>query len=352
MQHGLRDLVDFNGSNFGVASAIPPRMLSLPLTAVEREEKVRAFWMIEALNSVSTLGAAWNLSVYRPKPGAAVPCDDEIWDNPELMMDTYLFGSSATPSSFSLFASLATERLWQLHQFLQESYSPESSTDLDGRRANWDTMNQSLISWKAEFEGILAYSSPLYSDLSLLNNSASPPQGQHPNSILILCTIHSAVISLHQRSIFPIAGASGSNPPWPSACERCLASCDEMVEAIRGASDKTLKTMTPHILSYIFITARFYIIYSRAIGTAVPEKLYLLIYSFNVAAKRWPLARDFKYVLESAVGECWSGQNTSPSLPDEFYDLQYLGWDIYNALRRWNYFTRFSQVTKSIYLYI
>ncbi|KAF7590643.1 hypothetical protein BBP40_002591 [Aspergillus hancockii] len=330
-QLGLRDLVNHHCTNFGVASAIPPRMLFIPLTAVEREEKIRAFWATEALDSISTLGAAWHLSVSPPEPAATVPCDEEIWQYPESVLATYLFGNTDSPSSFSLFVSLATNELWYVHQFFQQSYNTRAAVDFRQRKKDCDTVYQRLMAWLADFERILVIQSPPYIDLFSTGEGTAP----HPNSILIHCTIHSAVISLYQRFIFPAEGASDESVSWTGAADRCLSSCDAVVLIVRGISDVMLETINPHVMFCIFVAARFYIIYARASGLFMSDKLYLLIYAFTVAGKRWPLAKQMRMVLETAASERQPASRDSHSLPPEFYDLQYLSWDTHEAIREW-----------------
>lgn len=306
-------------------------MLFIPATAVEREEKIRAFWAAEALDSISTLGAAWHLSVSRPEPAATVPCDDEIWLYPESVLTTYLFGNIDTPSSFSLFVSLATNELWQVHHFLQESYNQKTALDFHHRQEECNTVYQRLMSWQADFERVLAIHSPPYVDLF----STGKDTGQHPNSILIHCTINSAVISLYQRFIFPVGGETDGSASWTCAADRCLTSCNSMVGTVRGINDAMLETINPHVIFCVFIAARFYIIYARASGVAMPDKLYLLIYALTVAGKRWPLAKQLRTVLDTAATESRYESAGHHPLPQEFYDLQYLSWDIHEALRKW-----------------
>ena len=68
MQLGLRDLVVNQCSNFNCTSMLPPRMLPLPNTLIDQEEKTRAYWMTEILDGSSTMGVAWNVSLTRPPP--------------------------------------------------------------------------------------------------------------------------------------------------------------------------------------------------------------------------------------------------------------------------------------------
>jgi hypothetical protein len=47
IQLGLRDLVEHQCTNFNQISNLPPRMLPLPSSLVNKEEKIRAYWMTE-----------------------------------------------------------------------------------------------------------------------------------------------------------------------------------------------------------------------------------------------------------------------------------------------------------------
>ncbi|WAO95906.1 Zn(2)-C6 fungal-type domain-containing protein [Fusarium falciforme] len=329
-QLGLRDLVAHSAMNFGFPSVLPPRMLQIPTTAVEREEKIRAFWAIDALDSASTLGVAWHLTVSRPEPAANLPCDEEIWRFPESVIDMYQFGSSEAPSSFSLYVRLVTNELWHVHNFLQQSCEPFSIISLSQRQEECDSVYQRLKSWQNDFEQLLTVHTPLYTDL--LTHSGTPTQ--QPNSILIHCTIHSAIISLHQRLIFPVSLTDEDATHWEAAAERCLSSCDQMAEVIRGANDDTLGIINPHVIYCVFIAARFYLIYSKAMDLPLPNKLYLFIYALRVCGQIWHLAKLLHTVLEVASAE-HAGSQVSHPLPVEFFDLQYFSLDIHAALRIW-----------------
>ena len=57
MHLGLKDIVFRQDLNFNQASTVlPPRLLPLPQSFVDREEFVRAYWMTEVLDSISSLG--------------------------------------------------------------------------------------------------------------------------------------------------------------------------------------------------------------------------------------------------------------------------------------------------------
>ncbi|KAK1687511.1 hypothetical protein BDP55DRAFT_630703 [Colletotrichum godetiae] len=299
-QLGLRDLVAHNCMNYGFPSVIPSRMLALPATAVEQEEKIRAFWTIEALDSASTVGSAWHLSVSQPLPTASLPCDEEIWRCPESI-------------------------------FLQQPCDTTSVSDLQQRKLDCTILSERLMAWHRDFEQMLTVRTPPYTDLF----DGAAAASHHPNTILIHCTVHSAVVSLHQRLIFP-DDDTGSEHSWKDAAERCLNSCDEMIKVIRGAGDDMLETANPHIIHCVFVAARFNIIYDRVLGLGPPNKVWLLIYGLRICGQRWPLARQLLKVLEAAAGtEGYGGVGGLKALPGEFWDLQYLSLDIYEALRVW-----------------
>lgn len=330
-QLGLRDLVAHCCVNFGAPlSVIPPRMLPLPATAVEREEKIRAFWATEALDSASTLGVAWNLTVLKPEPMACVPCNDDIWKCPDSAIAIYPFGDTGMTSSFSLFVRLVTNDLWHVHNFLQLSYDSHASIDFEHRQNSCTAVDQLLMEWKNDLDETLALPEPPYSDLF----SVSEGHGQHSNAIHVYCTIDSAVISLYQRLILPVSESNPDIQPWTHAADRCLASCDHMADILRNANDSALQIMSPLVIFCIFIAARFYIIYTRALNLTIPSKLHLLIYALNVCSQRWPLAWQLQKVLETAIRED-GGSTTENPLPSEFYDLQYFSLDIAKALRQW-----------------
>jgi hypothetical protein len=107
-----------------------------------------------------------------------------------------------------------------------------------------------------------------------------------------------------------------------------------MAATLRNASDIMLENSMPHIIFCIFVAARFYIIYSRALQLETPNKVHLLIYALSVCGQRWPLARRLQKVLRTALVESSSTVTENP-LPIQFYDMQYFSLDIDRALQIW-----------------
>ena len=158
---GLRDLVQ--GDDGGKLSAVPPRMLPLPKSAIEREERVRAYWMIEALDGISTLGASWNLYIVRPPLTKALPCNDDNWECTEPIVDFLAFGDFELPSSFALYVSFVTNELFEVHHFLQQSFQTTTLEEcetwdrefgkVEGYLKDWRLRNASIAGPFASYVG-------------------------------------------------------------------------------------------------------------------------------------------------------------------------------------------------------
>ena len=126
-QLGLRDIV--HGDNDTQRFTVPPRMLPPPTSSIEREERVRAYWMTEALDGYSTLRAAWNVHILRPPLTKVLPCNTEEWECTEPIVDFLAFGDFESPSSFALYVSFVTNELFEMHQFLQQSFQTTTPED-------------------------------------------------------------------------------------------------------------------------------------------------------------------------------------------------------------------------------
>jgi hypothetical protein len=328
MQLGLRDMVVNYCINYGKPSIIPPRMLSMPSTVIGYEERIRAFWITEILDSTSTLGAAWNFSVPRPEINVWTPCGDDMWVLPEGLISMLPFGTSDTPGSFSLYVRLVSNELWDVHYFLQQSCDMSIPKVCAQRQADCQVVDQRFLKWQSEFENVAQASSPSISpaggDSSLLSS----------NVILTYCTLDTAIIALYQRMVILPGPVEGTTEVWYQASSRCLQACNHLVSTLRIVEDEDLERMSPQLVACIFVAARFYIMHAKATNTDIHPKLDLLKYAMKACSKRWPLAGRLGKVLSAAT----SGQESATSkvpLPEPFYDLQYSWPDIDDALQAW-----------------
>ncbi|KAK6369904.1 hypothetical protein LTS17_009354 [Exophiala oligosperma] len=148
---GMRDLVTNQGDNFNKISTVPPRMLPLPNTIIDREERIRAYWMTEILDGASTLGVAWNLGISPPEGTAVLPCSDSIWKFPSHIISVWSFGDFHFSSAFSLCIILVASELWHVHRFLQKAFDVR----LLDQRMKWQQeaqqLDERLTAWRGEF---------------------------------------------------------------------------------------------------------------------------------------------------------------------------------------------------------
>ncbi|KAF2731017.1 hypothetical protein EJ04DRAFT_554997 [Polyplosphaeria fusca] len=318
-QLGLRDLVAHHCDNYNQNSTIPPRMLPLPDSLVNREERIRAYWMTEVLDGSSTVGAAWNLNISRPENTGLLPCSDTIWAFPEAVISAWSFGDFEMTSAYSLYVMLVTNELFHVHSFLQQSFDTQSATE----RVRWQNecraVDERLVDWR----GKLA-----------LRMSAESGNSYDPNVVLTQCTLDLATISLYQRLALPPPGLEEAQGPWYHAIQRCLDACDSLTSTLRTISDPHLETICPLIISSLFVAARFFLVHAKTLSVEIPRNLDLLVYSLKTLALRWSLARRLEKVIRTATAEHKLPTGMS-SLPVQFYDLQYSYLDIDEALRVW-----------------
>lgn len=328
MQLGLRDMVVNYCINYGKPSIIPPRMLSMPSTIIDYEERVRAFWITEILDSTSTLGVAWNFHIPRPEINVWTPCGDDMWILPEGLISMLPFGTPDTPGSFSLYVRLVSNELWHVHNFLQQPCDMTIPEVCARRQAKCQSVYQRLLKWQSEFENVAQANSPPKSTSTGISPSLSA------NVVLTYCTLDTAIIALYQRSVIILGPTEGTTEVSHQSTSRCLQACNHMVSILRIVEDEDLQCMSPQLIACVFVVARFYIMHARAMNTDVPMKLDFLKYVLKACGHRWPLARRLKKVLSAGT----MGQDTATykaPLPEQFYDLQYSWPDIDDALQSW-----------------
>lgn len=147
-QLGLRELVVSNCADINQQTTVSHRMATLPTTLIDQEERIRAYWMTEVLDSMSSLGAGWNLGLSRPMEEAWFPCNETLWSFPENAKAFSSFGDSEVSSAFSVYLNLVTNQLYRVQIFLQQSFDTTSAND----RLRWQnqciSVDESLLKWR------------------------------------------------------------------------------------------------------------------------------------------------------------------------------------------------------------
>jgi hypothetical protein len=157
-QLGLQEPVINNSESVSQTSTLPPRILSFPITLINREERIRAYWMTEVLDSMSSLGAGWHSGLSRPVEEAWFPCNETVWAFPENAKAFSSFGDSEVSSAFSVYLNLLTRQLYQVHMFLQQSFDTTSANDRLKWQAQCSAIDESLTTWRNSEDTIKTFS--------------------------------------------------------------------------------------------------------------------------------------------------------------------------------------------------
>lgn len=96
--------------------------------------------------------------------------------------------------------------------------------------------------------------------------------------------------------------------------------------------DNELEVCNPHLIFTIFVAARFYLIYAKAVNAELPRNLQVLVHALHICAKRWDLAQRYETILKTAAAEHRMPVVMS-SLPQQFFDPQFSTLDIDETLR-------------------
>ncbi|OJJ07648.1 hypothetical protein ASPVEDRAFT_76488 [Aspergillus versicolor CBS 583.65] len=304
----------------GVATAQPSKMC--PLDAVlsdnriDHEERLRAFWMIEMLDSIFALG----LPSYPPTTaaplGAILPCSDTAWALQDHFGECVPFHDLQYSSGFSMCISLCTVELAPVHQFQHSVIQTGAMAGGPEWQSAAQRLDERLTIWREEFVAAVFR----------LINAESPHDAR--------AEMRPAVITLLQSQTTLPEGVGQETEPWPYANHRCMYACENMAAKIRRMEESELESCSPCLVLPIFAAARFYIVHTKCLHADVSVNLHSLAYSLHICSRRWPLAKMFESVIRTAVAEHRTPAIQS-ALPIEFYDLRYAVAEICPLLQRW-----------------
>ncbi|KAI5269642.1 hypothetical protein E4T47_06951 [Aureobasidium subglaciale] len=325
MQLGLPDLVVHYCSNYGTTSALPPRMLLVPSSDIELEERVRAYWVTEVLDSASTIGSSWNSQLAPPEVGPLSPYDDDPdWSSDPNFVRIFPSGSTQTPSSFAVYVRLISTQIWECHKHHQKICDLTDPQLYEQQKIECQALDEKLTSWHEEFHAIAVTTTPVR------------VEGTNVNAALGYCLIDMTVVTLYQRMIRPPPRTKDQTPlDWAYGRDRCLAACDHIANALRELPDAALDCTSPQFIVCIFVAARFYIVDSQMLQRPLSPKMHVLKYALSCCAGMWNLARRLDKVLVAAERSHGQTGNDMELLPTQFWDLQYSWQDIDHALQQW-----------------
>lgn len=127
-------------------------MNSIPTnTEIDREERVRTFWMIEMLESIFALGLTSNLSSTTVPVGAKFPCSDTAWALQDPFMEGVPFHNLPYASGFSMCISLCVVELGAVHRFQQTVIETNNVPGGLEWQSTAQRLDERLTIWREEF---------------------------------------------------------------------------------------------------------------------------------------------------------------------------------------------------------
>ena len=115
--------------------------------------------------------------------------------------------------------------------------------------------------------------------------------------------------------------------------QRCLQSCEAIINTIRGISDADAEINSPLLPTFLFVVARFKLVLCRTMSQQREPLFDILMHIINMCGRRWPYARRLDIVLRAAILEVDSGEPST--LPQNFWNLGKSHLDISEEMKEW-----------------
>ncbi|KAK5162870.1 uncharacterized protein LTR77_011127 [Saxophila tyrrhenica] len=303
------------------------RLADFTNTTVTQEERTRAYWMSQMLESISTVGAPYELALSATPGHPLLPCSDTFWDFPDEVMSEHQIRPYNYCSAFSLCVILAASELSVVHQFLRRAVNMEAFEERDAWQIEAQRIDERLTAWRDEFVAAV---------FRLINAEYASRERPEMDAYVVLtnCVLNTAVITLLQRRAACPEGTDQTVEPWAFANTRCVYAAENTAFKIRQMDEDELLVCHPHLIFSIFVAARFYIVHSKALDASVPTNLHCLAFALHTCGKTWPLACYYEKILRIAVAE-YRTPVVLASLPRVFYDLRQTTFEIVDTLIEW-----------------
>ena len=303
------------------------RLPTLTNCIVAHEEHIRAYWMIEMLNSISVIGAKYEISLMKMPGNPLLPCSDSFWTSAETILAEDHIRPYGYCSAFSLCIILAVNELSHVHSFLCKPVDMQEFEARDAWQSEAQRIDERLTAWRDEF---------VAAAFRLFNAEYTHHERPEMEAYIVLtnCVLNTAVITLlQQRSPCP-AGIQQTVEPWAFANNRCIYACENTAFKVRQMDEDELLACHPHLILSIFVAARFYVVHSKAVDANVPTNLHSLAFALHTCGQRWPLAHLLEDVIRVAVAE-YRTPITLSKVPKDFYDLRLTTFEIMETLLAW-----------------
>jgi hypothetical protein len=182
MQLDLPAIVNSQNVEVGSDSSNLHHSTSNNAAAIHREECIRAYWMIELFDRVSTLGLKWDPGSATVTATSILPCSDYAWGNPGLIFNVGSMGPIQYSSAFTLYLTLVLTELPILQDFLRRPSNLNTTERILAWQSKAQTIDERLTSWREEFVAAV---------FRLINAKHAPEISEmEPNIVLTNCLLN------------------------------------------------------------------------------------------------------------------------------------------------------------------
>lgn len=326
---GLREVIEtYSGTTSTSPNVLAlQRRTSIAHNTIEHEELLRAYWMTEMLDSISTIGSKHQLGFLQAPINPLLPCSDWVWSQSDTVIGESPLRPSHYSSAFSLCVMLALSELQTVQTFVRKPVAMDVYEERDAWQSEAQKIDESLTNWRGEFVA------GVYRLINAEKTNIERPE-MDPFFVLTNCVLNTAVITLLQRRAPCPPGIDTPADSWAFASNRCVYACENMAFKVRQMTESEMLSCNPHLLFSVFVAARFYIVHSKALDADVPVNLHSLAFALHVSGKRWQLARSYENVIRIAVAD-YRTPIVLSKVPREFYDLTFSTFEIADQLTQW-----------------
>ncbi|KAL9618712.1 MAG: hypothetical protein Q9160_006591 [Pyrenula sp. 1 TL-2023] len=294
------------------------------LSSQEREDILLATWACRTLANAANPSRCWADNDDTPYNDAMIFANQ----NPlQHVLHATVTSEDEAPNAYADFVKLVSYSLSPIRQPIS-------------REIQLMDPLQRIKSERASCESVFAAVMRLTEDCAPLNSPLESYKTDRlgciffdPNVVMTRAAFHAAIVNYVGQFIWaPIDNtASNDAEPWQDGLSRCLTSTKYIAQMIKELSDWDIEFISPVFIQFIFIAARFFLVYSRNMAAHRTIDFDLLMHTINMCGRRWPLARRLDIVLRTIVAE---ERFAESSVPPDFFNLRISAPQLHETLKQ------------------
>lgn len=147
------------------------------------------------------------------------------------------------------------------------------------------------------------------------------------NHVFTRLLSNATIVTIYERFAFD------ENDNSEMARDRCIQSCNELIDVVRNLSDADIEVNSPSFSHFLAVAARFELVRIKILKLPYDPRVDTLMHGINMCARRWPLARRLDYTLTAAIIEITD--RFPMNIPEDFWDLKKSSLDISEKMKKW-----------------